>query len=370
MDRDDRDPGVPHLEPDGAARHLELPGARDRPPHLAELRRGLRPRAAPAGAVEHAGVRRRRRGALLSVRRAARLGDLAHRHAGEGLHPADGVRRLHHPALSRRDRLDPARRAERRLAQQGVDGADRRGERPVQRLFDDRPDRGRGGHVVSLRVRVHRRRARSRLVRNGGRREHPRRRHAAHHVPRHAAAGAARDRRRADHLVPRGDRAVRRARADRAAGALPGGLDPALAILRISGAGRAGGGLRDAAAADHHLHVLAAAHGARPARLHHGERQGRRAAHHAARAVALRDARLRAVRLRARRVPADDRAHAGGVREGLGPRLLARTISRCRTSTTSCSSRRRRRTPSSTPSSIPASRRSPRSRCRSPSPMW
>ena len=63
---------------------------------------------------------------------------------------------------------------------------------------------------------------------------------------------------------------------------------------------------------------------ARPARLHHGQRQGRRAAHDAARAVALGDARLCAVRLRARGVPADDRADAGGVRQGLGPRLLAR----------------------------------------------
>ena len=247
---------------------------------LVQLCRGLRPRAAFAGAVEHACVRRRRRGARRHLRRAARLGDLAHRHAGEGLHPADGVRRLHHPALSRRDRLDPARRAERRLAQQGVDGADRRRVRHLQRLFDDRADRGRGGHVVSLRVRVHLRRARSRLVRDGGRRQHPRRRHAAHDVPRDAAAGAARDRRRADHLVPRSDRAVRRAGADRAARALPGRLDAALAVLRVSGARRAGGGLRDAAAADHHLHVLAAALGARPARLHHGQRQGRRAAHH------------------------------------------------------------------------------------------
>ena len=42
------------------------------------------------------------------------------------------------------------------------------------------------------------------------------------------------------------------------------------------------------------------------------------------RAVALGDARLRAVRLRARGVPADDRAGAGGVRARLGTRLLAR----------------------------------------------
>ena len=88
-----------------------------------------------------------------------------------------------------------------------------------------------------------------------------------------------------------------------------------------------------------------------------------------ARALALGDARLCAVRLRARGVPADDRADAGGVREGLGPRLLARQSHAAATSTTSCSSRPRRRTPSSTPSSIPASRRSPRSRWRSPSPM-
>ena len=54
-------------------------------------------------------------------------------------------------------------------------------------------------------------------------------------------------------VVPRSDRAVRRAGADRAAGALPGGVDAALAVLRIPGAGRAGRGLRDAAAADHDL---------------------------------------------------------------------------------------------------------------------
>ena len=63
---------------------------------------------------------------------------------------------------------------------------------------------------------------------------------------------------------------------------------------------------------------------ARPARLHHGERQGRRAARDAARALALGDARLRAVRLRARGVPADAGADAGRVRARLGARLLAR----------------------------------------------
>ena len=56
--------------------------------------------------------------------------------------------------------------------------------------------------------------------------------------------------------------------------------------------------------------------------------------------------------------------------QGLGPRLLARESHAAAISTTSCSSRPRRRTPSSTPSCIRASRRSPRSACRSPSPMW
>src|SRR5205085_7118561 len=61
------------------------------------------------------------------------------------------------------------------------------------------------------------------------------------------------------HFVSRSDRAVRRPRADRAAGALPCRVDAALAVLRVSGAGRAGRRLCDAAAADHPGHVLAAA---------------------------------------------------------------------------------------------------------------
>ena len=57
---------------------------------------------------------------------------------------------LHHAALSRRDRLDPAGGPEFRLAQQGLDGADRRRARHLQHLFDGRLDPGRRRDLVSL----------------------------------------------------------------------------------------------------------------------------------------------------------------------------------------------------------------------------
>ena len=69
-------------QPDGAAGHLELPGDRDRPLHARQLPRRLWQRPASAGAAELARARRRRRAARQPVRRADRLGDLAHRHAG------------------------------------------------------------------------------------------------------------------------------------------------------------------------------------------------------------------------------------------------------------------------------------------------
>ena len=116
--------------------------------------------------------------------------------------------------------------------------------------------------------------------------QHPRRRHAAHDVSRHAAAGAARDRRRADHLVSRGDRAVRRARADRAARALPGGLDAALAVLRVPGAGRTVPPPTPCRCCSITIFMFWVQRTpARPARLYDGQRQGRRAAHHPARAA-------------------------------------------------------------------------------------
>ena len=60
------------------------------------------------------------------------------------------------------------------------------------------------------------------------------------------------------------------------------------------------------------------------ARLHHGQRQGRRAAHGQARALALGDARLCAVRRALAVFMPMIVLIAGGVREGLGAGLLAR----------------------------------------------
>src|SRR5262249_26239271 len=82
--------------------------------------------------------------------------------------------------------------------------------------------------------------------------------------------------RRPHHQLPRGDRSVRGARADRAARPLPRGVDPALAILRISGAGRGGCRLSAAAAGHHRAGVLAAAREHRPAPLRRGGPPGGR----------------------------------------------------------------------------------------------
>src|SRR6266700_74308 len=130
--------------------------------------------------------------------------------------------------------------------------------------------------------------------------------------------------RRPDHQVSGSDRAVRRPGSDRAAGPLPRGLDPAVAILRISGAGRGGGRLFDPAAADHCPDVLAAALAGRPQGFCRGHRQGRRAAPDPARPMALADALLCAVRRLAVGAAADAGAAAGGFRQGLGQGLLAR----------------------------------------------
>ena len=226
---------------------------------LANYRAGLWQRPASAVAVELAGTRRRRRRACHSVRRPDRLGDFPHRYAGQGLRPADGVRRLCDAALSRRHRLDPAGRSEFRMAQQGLDGADRRRPRHLQYLLDDRPDPGHRGDVVSLHLRVHQFGARPGVVRNGRRREYSRRPHAAHHAAHHVAVGDAGDHRRRHHHLPRSHRVVRRARADRIACAFQRSLDPALAILQYPGPGRGGRGLRHAAARHHRADVLGAA---------------------------------------------------------------------------------------------------------------
>ena len=61
---------------------------------------------------------------------------------------------------------------------------------------------------------------------------------------------------------------------------------------------------------------------------------------------------------------------AGGVRQGLGPRLLARQSDAAQFPLSPVRADPGAATRSSTPSSIRASRPSPRSACRSPSPMW
>src|SRR5205085_5508467 len=106
-------------------------------------------------------------------------------------------------------------------------------------------------------------------------------------------------------------------------GALSRGLDPAVAVLRISGPGRGGGRLFDPAAADHHPDVLAAALAGRAQGLYRRHRQGRRAPRDPAGRLAIADARLRAVRLLDVGIAAYAGVAAGGLRQGLGPGLLA-----------------------------------------------
>ena len=67
--------------------------------------------------------------AVRAARGARRLGRVAHRHAGQGLLSRHGPGRLHHAALSRRHRMDPAGWTERGLDQSRVDGGDGRRRR-------------------------------------------------------------------------------------------------------------------------------------------------------------------------------------------------------------------------------------------------
>ena len=111
------------------------------------------------------------------------------------------------------------------------------------------PDPGRGGDVVSLRVRVHQfarsiscpPKWRMRRISSAPARCAPRFRVTLPLVLPAIVGGLIIS-------LSGSDRAVRRARADRAARALQRGLDAALAVLRISGARRGGRRLCDAAA--------------------------------------------------------------------------------------------------------------------------
>ena len=197
----DRLARLPDIESGPAVDHFQSAGDGYRSLYPGQLPDGLWQYPSSAVAFELAGAWRRRRAAGHLLCRSHRLGDLPHRYAGQGVRSADGVRRLCDAALSRRHRLDPAGGAEFRLAEQGLDGADRRHPRRLQYLFDDRPDPGDRRDVVSLHVRIHQFGARPGLVGNGGRRQYPRRPHAADHAAHNPAAGDARHHRRHHHQL-------------------------------------------------------------------------------------------------------------------------------------------------------------------------
>ena len=85
--------------------------------------------ALPRRDVELAATRLLGHRAVPDLRGAGRLGGVAHRHAVQGRDPPADAGRVRHAALSRFDRLDPAGRAELRLAEPRMDGADRRAGR-------------------------------------------------------------------------------------------------------------------------------------------------------------------------------------------------------------------------------------------------
>ena len=348
----DRRARLSRIESDSAADHFKPAGDRQRTLYARQLPDCLRQYPAPPGARKLTGTRRRRRPARHAVWRSDRVGDFAHGYAGQGVRPADGVRRFCDAALSWRHRLDSPGGPEFRMAQQGLDGVDRRRARHFQYLFDDGPDPGRSRDVVSIHFCIHEFRARPGVVGNGRCREYTGRPHASDDAADNIAAGDAGDHRRRHHQLSGSDRIVRRARADRIACPLQRGLDAALAIFRISGPRRGSGGLRNAAARHYRADVLAAALAARSQRLHLRHRQGRRTADDRAGALALGHARLCAVRLRAFGFSSHDGAAPGCLCQGLGPRVQPRQSDAFTTSTIFWSSRPRRSRRSSTPSSI------------------
>ena len=136
-----------------------------------------------AGAVQLARARRRRRAAGRRLRRAARLGGLAHRHAGPWLRracwcSATFITPPYTGAVAWILLAGP----ERRLAQPHLRDADRRRGGAVQHLQLSRPGRRHRALFLSLHLHLHHGGARAGLVRDGGRRQHPGRRHLAHHA--------------------------------------------------------------------------------------------------------------------------------------------------------------------------------------------
>ena len=326
VDRACRGADLPGGEPAVPAGAAQPAGHRHRRVHAAELRHRLQPAALPHRDVELAGARLLGHRAVPDLRRADRLGGIAHRHAGQGRDPAAGAGRVRHAALSRFDRLDPAGRPQRRLAEPRLDGADRRAGRAVQHLFVRRPRVQHRALLVPLSVHLHLRGARRGVVGDGGCGQHPGRRHAAHHAAHHAAAGAAGNPRRRHHHLPGGDRAVRHAGADRHPGALQRRHHAAAAVLQPADPRRGRRRLCGAAAADHRGAVRLAALAGAPPRLRLADRQGRRAAADGARPVALGDAGLHVAAAVAGRAAAVRGAGAGGAGEGLGHAASASTI--------------------------------------------
>ena len=297
-----------------------------------------------------------RRGLAGAVRHSARLGRVAHQHAGARLRAHAGAGDLHHAALHRRGRLDPAGRAQCRLAQPLLHVRSPAREAGPFNIysFTGLVVRHRA-LLLSLHLHLHHGGARPGVVGDGGRRQHPGRGHVADHAAGHAAAGAAGDPGRPDHLLPRGHRAVRVARHDRHPGALQRGDDPALPVLRQSRAGRGGGRLCHAAALRHRD----ADPGAAPDDPSQGLR--RRSPARAASGgrsqlgpLALGDVRLRHVRGDALGLPAAISSCCRPPSPRPGAAASRSTISRSGISTSSCSSMRRRPSRWSTPSCSPA----------------
>src|SRR6202022_2128510 len=132
--------------------------------------------------------------------------------------------------------------------------------------------------------------------------------------------GDPRDHRRHYYQFSGSNRTVRRPRADSIAGPIQRGFHAALAIFRISGPRRGGGGLRDAASRHYGAHVLATTLLAGPERLHVGYRQGWRKTDDRSGALALGHARLCAFRLCAFGFSSHGGAASGRLSQRLGPR--------------------------------------------------
>ena len=173
VDRHHRGPAVPGGEPLHLPGGHQLHGRTHRRLHLRQLRRGLGALALRRGAVQLAEARRGFRRAGRAVRDPARLGGVAHQHAGARLRAHAGAGDLHHAALHRRGRLDPARRSQCRLAQPDLHVRHRRRGGAVQHLQLHRPGRRHRALFVSLHLHLHLGRARTGVVGNGGRRQHP-----------------------------------------------------------------------------------------------------------------------------------------------------------------------------------------------------